>query len=155
MPKTKTIADRFAAMTFWERLQSGCIATGQLPPTKAELAQFLNIGRSAVTKYEQGGFPKRSHANKIARRYKLHSEWLLSGQGEMVAEDQLDEGTLEILRWWQSLDQDAQERIRAAFVYEMNVAMSGSTARHKTLTDEVIRDIDRRTGRRSHKDTKQ
>jgi transcriptional regulator with XRE-family HTH domain len=148
MGKHKTIADRYAAMTFWERLQAACHATGQLPPTKAELAEFLGIGRSAVTKYEQGGFPKRAHANKIGRRWKLRADWLLSGQGEMVAEELMDEADLEALRVWRSLPQDARDRIMAAMRYESSVAAAGSTARHKALTDEIIRDLDRKHGRR-------
>jgi hypothetical protein len=142
-------------MTFWERLQTGCLATGQLPPTKAELAAFLNVGRSAITKYEQGGFPKQAHANKIGRRWKLRTQWLQSGQGEMVAEELMDEADLEALKTWRSLSQDAKERIMAAMRYEQAASTSASTARHKALTDEIIQQIDRKHGRSTNKPLKQ
>lgn len=142
-------------MNFWERLQLGCVATGQAPPSKADVARILKIQRSAVTKYEQGGFPSKRRINRLAQEYKLRSEWLLSGQGEMVAEDSLDEATLELLRLWRALDESAQQRVIASIRYEQ-AAMSGtSTAGHKALTEEIIKELDRRHGRSLSKDTKQ
>lgn len=139
-------------MTFWERLVAGCVATGQEPPTAAELARFLGIQRSAVTKYVQGHFPKKRNINRVALRYGLNSAWLLSGQGEMVSEESMDEKTLAFLRVWRSLDDDGRDRLLANALYEQQVRTSTSTAGHRALTEDIIRDIGRREGRPSKPD---
>lgn len=145
----KTKEPRWGAMTFWERLVRGCEALGKEPPSQADVARLLRIRKSAVTKYTHGGFPKKRNLGDLARHYGLRADWLLDGQGEMVAEESLDPLTLELMRLFRGLDDEAKERVLAAIKYEHAAAGGTSTAKHKTLTEEVIREIERRQGRSS------
>lgn len=125
-------------MTFWERLEVASDFCG-IPCSPSDIARELGIGPSAVTKYLDGKFPKKERINALARKRGVRSEWLLSGQGDMIAEEELDEEAQELLRLFRSLPEEAKARLLASARYENTVSESISTGKREVLTDELIR----------------
>lgn len=131
-PRNKT-----ARGSFWERLQKASEFAGvSCDPT--DIAKELDVWPSAVTKYIDGGFPSKENINKLAIFRKVRSEWLLSGQGEMVAEEALDDDTLEALKLWRQLDDQAKQRILISLRHELNATIQTSD-RDRVLTDEMMK----------------
>lgn len=131
-----------ADRTLWERLQIAGHFSGQ-PTRPTDVARQLRVQPSAVSKYVEGKFPKTANINKLARLHGVRAEWLQSGLGDMVAEEALDEATLELLRLWRALPSEAQERLLASARYENVSATVGTTDTHKALTEEVIARLER------------
>lgn len=104
-----------------------------------DVAKELDIWPSAVTKYINGGYPSKKNINKLAIIRKVRSEWLLSGQGEMVAEEALDEETLELLRLWRLLDESAKQRMLVSLRHEFNSTVDASTGKRRVLTEEMMK----------------
>jgi phage repressor protein C with HTH and peptisase S24 domain len=133
-PKTKLDKD----LTFWERLQKAADYSG-VDSSPSSVARELGIGQSAVTKYVQGKFAKRANTNKLAARRKVRSEWLFSGLGNMVAEEALDSDTLELLRLFRLLDDDARGRLLDGARYETRVAAAQAGSKRQKLEEELSR----------------
>ena len=128
--------------SFWERLQKASEFSG-VSCDPVDVAKELDIWPSAVTKYIDGGYPSKENINKLAIKRKVRSEWLLSGQGEMVAEEALDEETLELLRLWRVLDDSAKQRMLISLRHEFNSTVDATTGKRRVLTDEIIKLIER------------
>ncbi len=93
---------------------------------------------SAVTKYVNGGYPTKNRINALATKRGVRSEWLLSGQGDMVAEEALDEKALEMLKIFTSLPDDAQDRLLGSARYESIAAETIDTGKREALTERLI-----------------
>jgi transcriptional regulator with XRE-family HTH domain len=126
---------------FWQRLREASDFSG-IPCEPGDIAKELDIWPSAVTKYIEGKFPSKKNINKLAIRRKVRSEWLLSGQGEMVAEEALDEETLEALKLWRQLDDSARQRILISLRHEFNSADSTSTGKRRASVDEMSKHLE-------------
>lgn len=124
--------------SFWERLQKASEFSG-VSSDPTDIAKELDIWPSAVTKYIDGGYPSKKNINRLAIKRKVRSEWLLSGQGEMVAEEALDEETLELLRLWRVLDDSAKQRMLISLRHEFNSSVDVSTGKRRTLTEEMMK----------------
>lgn len=135
-PKHKARDDK--DLTFWERLQKAS-RYADIPCTPTDVAKELDVGPSAITKYVNGGFPKRERINQLAIKRGVASEWLSSGIGDMITEDALDEETLEMLRIWRTLPADAKERLLVNLRYEHTAAENLTTGKRQILTEELIK----------------
>lgn len=111
--------------SFWERLQKASEFAG-VSCDPIDVAKELDVWPSAVTKYIDGGYPSKENINRLAIFRKVRSEWLLSGQGEMVAEEALDDETLEALKLWRQLDEQARQRILISLRHELNATTQPS-----------------------------
>jgi len=129
--------------TFWVRLQKSSEWAG-VPCSPADIAREINVWPGAVTKYIEGKFPSKANINKLAVRRKVRSEWLLSGQGEMVAEEALDKETLEFLRLWRHLDGTARERLLISLRHEFHASLEMTTGTRQILTEDILRLLEER-----------
>lgn len=133
------IAKRKASeLTFWERLKEAS-EWGGIPCSPSQVATELSINPSAVSKYVDGKFPKKENINALAKRRGVRSEWLLSGLGEMVAEEALDAETLELLKIFRALPEDAKQRLLVNARYESTATTAITTGKREVLTEELIR----------------
>lgn len=124
--------------TFWTRLLKAS-EFADVPCTPGDIAKELDVWPGAVTKYIEGKFPSKGNINKLAVRRGVRSEWLLSGQGEMVAEEALDKETVEFLRLWRHLDVDAKSRMLISLRHEFHSSFEMTTGKRQLLTEEIIR----------------
>ena len=125
-------------MTFWERLQKAS-EWGGVSCAHSDVAKELGVGLPSITKYVDGGYPKKDRINALAKKRGVRSEWLLSGLGDMVAEEALDEDTLELLKLFRLLPDDAKQRLLISARHETNAATALITGKRQILTEELIR----------------
>ena len=138
MAGTKLPQRKDQELNFWERLKKASEWAG-LPCSPSDIAAELDISPSAVTKYVNGAFPKKQNINTLAIKRRVRSEWLLSGQGDMVSERDLEPEAQELLQLFRGLDDDAKVRLLAAARYEHQVATTVNTGKRVQLTEELIR----------------
>lgn len=124
--------------TFWDRLKKAS-EYANVSCRPIDVAKELDINPAAVTKYVNGGYPKRDNVNKLARTRGVASEWLFSGTGPMITERELDTDTLELMKLWRNLPQDARERLLVNVRYEHTAAQTITTGKRVVLTEELIR----------------
>lgn len=104
--------------TFWERLEESSQDVG-LPCGLSDIARELDIWPSAVQKWQDGiGLPAQKNTIQLAKNRGVKFDWLLYGVGPKLAESAMDAATRELLALWNSLPQDAQERLLHAARYE-------------------------------------
>jgi predicted transcriptional regulator len=138
MAGTKLPQRRDEELSFWERLQKASEWAG-IPCTPSDISEELGITPSAVTKYVNGAFPTKKNINALAIKRRVRSEWLLSGQGDMVSERDLEPEALELLHLFRSLSDDAKTRLLASARYEQQVYNIVNTGKRNQLTEELIR----------------
>lgn len=106
------------AQTFWDRLEEASYDVG-LPCGLSDIGRELDLWPSAVQKWRDGvNLPGQRNLIELAKNRGVNTEWLLTGRGPKLAEGAMDQGTRELLKLWQSLPDDARERLLNAARYE-------------------------------------
>jgi transcriptional regulator with XRE-family HTH domain len=81
-----------------------------LPTTQTSIADYLGINQSAVAKWKSGeSFPEYENALKLAQRAGVSVSWLWIGAGDKKTLSEMDEQTVEMLRAWHSMSDQARE----------------------------------------------
>lgn len=106
------------AQTFWDRLEESSRDVG-LPHGLSDIGRELDLWPSAVQKWRDGlNLPGQRNLIELAKNRGVNTEWLQTGRGPKLAEGAMDEGTRELLKLWQSLPDEARERLLHAARYE-------------------------------------
>lgn len=125
VPTLNSQSDENCEMTigrtsFWNRLCEVSREKG-LEPSPAGIARELDIWPSAVTKWVAGtGLPTQQRLVQLAVRRGVHTEWLLSGQGEKYVRP-ADPVSRDMWELWAQLKETPRRRLLSAARYELSI----------------------------------
>lgn len=109
--------------SFWDRLESASQAVG-LSYGLSDIGRELDVWPSAVQKWRDGvSLPSRTNMIALARNRGVNLEWLWTGRGPRLAENEMDASTREFLAIWNALPREARDRLLGAARYEKNVSL--------------------------------